>query len=239
MFGDLIRRKIGYGQGAASEVALDAATFSLTTEVPRPTDSRADESLLALLPVAKLIADEWQDLCRIRNISAGGLMAETTVPHEANAAVTVELNSSQHIAGTIVWVRGNTIGIKFGQNVDLREVLANRRPRIGFRPRPARLDIQCTATIQIGSLYHKVEVKDVSLGGLKVYLRDRDIVGKDVTVTVESLRPIKGDVRWHQDNMAGIVFQKPLTFDELAEWLGKRIEVASLRASTQPVARAS
>jgi hypothetical protein len=235
MFGDLIRRKIGYGQSQPSEMALDAATFSLTTDVPRPTDSRADERLLALLPVARLVADEWQDLCRIRNISAGGLMAETTSPHETNVPVTVELNSNQHIAGTIVWVRDTTVGIKFDQNVDLREVLANRRPRIGFRPRPARLDIQCNATVQIGSLYHKVAVKDISLGGIKVHLRERECLGKDVNVTVESLRPIKGTIRWHQDGMAGIVFQRPLTFDELAEWLGKRIEVASLRASTQPI----
>jgi hypothetical protein len=236
MFGDLIRRKIGFGQNQPSEVALDAATFSLTTDVPRPTDSRADERLLALLPVARLVSDEWQDLCRIRNISAGGLMAETTVPHASNVPVTVELNSNQHIAGSIVWVRDTTVGIKFDQNVDLREVLANRRPRIGFRPRPARLDIKCNATIQIGSYYHKVEVRDISLGGIKVRLHERDLVGREVMVTVESLRPIKGAIRWHQDGMAGIVFQRPLTFDELAEWLGKRIEVASLRASTQPLA---
>jgi hypothetical protein len=239
MFGNLIRRKTSSGQAMGSEVALDAAIFSLTTDVPRPTDSRADERLLALLPVAKLIADEWQDLCRIRNISAGGMMAETTTPHEANVGVTVELNSNQHIAGTVVWVRETTLGIKFDQNVDLREVLANRRPRIGFRPRPARLDIKCNATIQIGSFYHQVEVKDISLGGIKVFLRERDCLGKDVSVTVESLRPVKGKIRWHEDNMAGIVFQQPLTFEELSEWLGKRIEVASLRASTQPLSRAS
>ena len=56
-------------------------------------------------------------------------------------------------------------------------------------------------------------------------------------VTVESLRPIKGAIRWHKEGLSGIVFHQPLTFDELAEWLSKRIEVASLRASTQPVAR--
>ena len=82
-------------------------------------------------------------------------------------------------------------------------------------------------------------MRDISLGGLKVYLGDRECLGRDVVVTVESLRPIKGSVRWLSDGFAGIVFNRPLTFEELAEWLGKRIEVASLRASTQPIARAS
>jgi hypothetical protein len=29
------------------------------------------------------------------------------------------------------------------------------------------------------------------------------------------------------------VFKKPLDFEELAEWMGKRLEVASLKASLQ------
>lgn len=237
MFGQLIRRKTSHAPALVPEVALESMIFSLTTDVPRPTDTRADERLLAILPVAKVLADEWQDLCRIRNISAGGLMAETTSYHEAGVPLLVELNSNQRIRGNLVWTRDTIIGIKFDQNIDIREILANRRPRIGFRPRPARLDIQCSATIKIEGLYHQVEVQDISLGGIKVRLRDRECVGKDVLVTVESLRPIKGTIRWYREGMAGIVFQQALTFEEVAEWLGKRIEVASLKASTQPITR--
>jgi len=237
MFGALIRRKNNLAPAQEPEVALDSTTFSLTTDVPRPTENRADERLLALLPVARLIADEWQDLCRIRNISAGGLMAETTTRHDAGVPILIELESGQQIAGSVVWTRDTIVGIKFDQSVDLREILANRRPRIGFRPRPARLDIRCTATVRISGLYHKVEVKDISLGGIKVHLQERECINKDVLVTVESLRPIKGAIRWQNEGLSGIVFHQPLTFDELAEWLSKRIEVASLRASTQPIGR--
>lgn len=237
MFDALIRRR--NARNAAPETALETTLFSLTTDVPRPSDSRADDRLLALLPVAKLVSAEWQDLCRIRNISAGGVMAETTVPHEAGVAVRLELASGAEIASQIIWSRGNSLGIKFDQHVDLREVLANRRPRIGFRPRPARLDISCGGTVLLDGLYHKVEVQNVSLGGLKIFLPLKDCVGRNVLITVESLRAIKGTIRWHKDGMMGIVFHQPLTFEELAEWLSKRIEVASLKASTQPLARAS
>jgi hypothetical protein len=237
MFGSLIRRRARLGAPAISEAALESTLFSLTTDVPRPTENRLDERLVALLPIVKLVSDDWQDLCRIRNISAGGLMAETTRQHKSGDTVIVELQNGQKIGGTLVWTRETAVGVKFDQSVDLREILANRRPRIGFRPRPARLEIRCGATIQIEGLYHKVEVRDISLGGIKVHLHERECVGKDALVTVESLRPIKSKVRWHRDGMAGIVFSKPLTFDELAEWLGKRIEVASLRASTQPISR--
>ena len=58
-------------------------------------------------------------------------------------------------------------------------------------------------------------------------------LGSKVTVVVESLKPIKGEVRWYSERRAGIVFDKPLDFEELAEWVGKRLEVASLKASYQ------
>ena len=50
-------------------------------------------------------------------------------------------------------------------------------------------------------------------------------------MVVESLRPIKGEVRWYSERKAGIVFDQPLDFDELAVWVGPRLELASLKAS--------
>ena len=38
---------------------------------------------------------------------------------------------------------------------------------------------------------------------------------------------------WYSERRAGIVFDKPLDFEELAEWIGKRLELASLKASYQ------
>ena len=69
------------------------------------------------------------------------------------------------------------------------------------------------------------------MGGMKVEPIAEYCVGKQVTIVVESLKPIKGEVRWYSDRRAGIIFDKPLDFDELAEWVGKRLELASLKAS--------
>jgi hypothetical protein len=68
---------------------------------------------------------------------------------------------------------------------------------------------------------------------MKVAPIEEYCVGRAVTVVVESLKPIKGQVRWFSERRAGIVFDKPLEFEELAEWVGKRLEVASLKASLQ------
>jgi PilZ domain len=232
MFGTLIRRKPARA-AEQNQVAFDSTTFTLTTDVPRPTERRDEQRVMPMLRLAKLTSATGEQLIRVRNVSAGGLMAEAGQPVNIGDAVTLEL-SSQRIPSTIVWTRDGTIGVKFDHNLDLGELLAGRKPRHGFRQRPPRLDVQCKASVRIGKLYYTVDVHNISLGGLKVEPIEEYCVGKDVVVVVESLRPIKGHVRWFSDRQAGIVFAKPLGFEELAEWIGKRLELASLKASYRP-----
>jgi hypothetical protein len=149
---------------------------------------------------------------------------------EIGERVEIEL-SSQKIPASAVWIRDEFVGLKFDQDVDLGELLAGRKQRHGFRPRPPRLQIPCKASVRVGKLYYSVDVHDISLGGMKVEPIEEYCVGKKVIVVVESLRPLKGEVRWYADRRAGIVFDHPLDFDELTEWVGKRLELASLKAA--------
>ena len=231
MFTSLIRRKQTRSI-EEEQAAFESTTFSLTTDVPRPVERRADERVVPLLRVAKLICDSGERLARVRNVSAGGILAEIADCPAVGTAVHVEL-SSQKIPSTVIWIREGLVGLKFDHAVDLGELLAGRKPRHGFRPRPPRLEVNCKASVRVGKFYYTVDVHDISLGGMKVEPIEEYCVGKDVTVVVESLRPIKGEVRWYRDRRAGIVFKKPLDFEELAEWMGKRLEVASLKASLQ------
>ena len=230
MFGALIRRKPTAAAASQELLAFDSTTFSLTTAVPRPAERRDEERVMPILRIAKLTAPSGEQLIRIRNVSAGGLMAESGRPLSVGDPVTLEM-SNQRIPSSIVWTRDGTIGVKFDQNLDLGELLAGRKPRHGVRVRPPRLEVQCRASVRIGKLYYKVDVHDISLAGMKVEPIDEYCAGKKVIVVVESLRPVTGEVRWFHDRRAGIVFDKPLTFDELTEWVGKRLELASLKAS--------
>jgi hypothetical protein len=231
MFASIIRRKRGQSL-ADDQAAFDSTTFSLTTAVPRPAERRADDRLIPLLKVAKLVTDSGERLMRVRNISAGGVMGEVGDPPPVGERLAVEL-SSQKIPSSVIWIREGLVGVKFDQTVDLGELLAGRKPRHGFRPRTPRLNVECKASVRVGKIYYTVDVHDISLGGMKVAPIEEYCVGREVTVVVESLKPIKGEVRWFSERRAGIVFDKPLDFEELAEWVGKRLEVASLKASYQ------
>ena len=231
MFAELIRRKFSGQAFSSSDAAFESTTVSLSTAVPRPAERRADERLSAMLRVGKLTqSDGYEQLIKVKNLSAGGVMALVTRAPAVGEKVHVEL-SSQRIPATVVWTREEMGGFKFDQNVDLGELLAGRKPRHGFRPRPPRLEIPCKASVRVGKTYYTVDVHDISLGGIKVEPIAEYCVGKKVLVVVESLKPVKGEVRWYSDRRAGIVFDEPLDFDELSEWVGKRLELASLKAS--------
>ena len=231
MFGSLIRRNQTRRPLGEDNIAFESTTFTLSTAVPRPSDRRSDERMIAMLRVAKLTdAQGSSQLIRVRNDSAGGLMAEIGHPVNIGDLVEVEL-SSQKIASSVIWTRDGTAGFKFEQNIDLGELLAGRKPRHGFRPRPPRLNVNCKANVKVESNYYTVDVHDISLGGMKVEPIEEYCLGKKVVVVVESLRPVRGEVRWFSDRKAGIVFDQPLKFEELAEWIGKRLEVATLKAN--------
>ena len=231
MFAALIRRKKPDFRTSGPDSAFETTTVSLSTAVPRPLERRDEERVSPHLRNGKIIDSEGaEQLIKVRNMSAGGLMAMVGRLYEVGTQVEIEL-SSQKIPSTVVWTRDDTIGLKFDQDVDLGELLAGRKPRHGFRARPPRLDIPCKASVRIGKTYYGVDVHDISLAGMKVEPIEEYCVGKKVIVVVESLRPVKGEVRWYSDRRAGIVFDKPLEFEQLSEWVGKRLELASLKAS--------
>ena len=229
MFGALIRRKPAPHNGDDLS-AFESTTFSLSTAVPRPAERRNDERVPAALSIIKLITGNGDQLARLRNMSAGGLMAEVGHPLDVGTAVEVDVHG-QKVPSTVVWTREGTVGIKFDQTVDLGELLAGRKPRHGFRPRPPRLEVNCKASLRVGKTYYTCDVHDISLAGLKVEPIEEYCLGKKVVVVVESLRPVQGEVRWFSERKAGIVFDQPLKFEELAEWVGKRLELASLKAA--------
>ena len=231
MFASLIRRRSEVDLDPGVEIEFDSTTVSLSTAVPRPVERRLDDRTSATLRVAKLSDGAgMQQLIKIKNLSAGGLMAIVPNAPEVGQHVDVEL-SSQKIPASVIWTRQGLVGLKFDQNLDLGELLADRKPRHGFRPRPPRLNITCKASVRVGKVYYSVNVHDISLEGMKVEPIEEYCVGKKVIVVVESLRPVKGEVRWYKDRRAGIVFDKSLDFEELSEWVGKRLELASLKAA--------
>lgn len=72
---------------------------------------------------------------RVRNVSAGGLMADGGPAVQRGARVWVQLRKTGWVEGTIAWVQDNRCGIAFREEIDPK--LA--RAPITVRKRPQRI----------------------------------------------------------------------------------------------------
>ena len=201
------------GEGAAGEVP------------ERSGDRRRDVRHLTILRVGTLLVSDQRELCLVRNISAGGLMAIVYSPFEAGQRIAVELRTNQQIPGTVTWTRESTIGVAFDGKVDIAEVLSN--PAMldnGWRPRMPRVPVDRLATLRAGARTYWVSTRDISQGGVKIEAEEPLDIGGETVVTLENFRPIPGVVRWRKDNVVGISFNQVIPFDELGRWLTERAQ---------------
>lgn len=189
---------------------------------PPRQERRADERLITVLRVGKLVARGQQELCLVRNISANGLMAHVRSGHAVGDPIVVELKSDAVLDGQIIWAKGQNIGVRFNRSIDVGDILAHRPDADGRKPRPPRVDVSGRARIKAEGVACRASLRDISQGGVKLALDEMLEVDGDVIVAIEGLEALKGVVRWCRNGQAGISFLKPIPFDVLTQWLYTR-----------------
>lgn len=93
-------------------------------------DSRDSLFLVARLAIAGRPGEQ----VRVRNLSAGGLMAEYAAPVAVGTAVEVDLRGVGIVAGQIAWATDGRIGVAFDLHID---PLLARKP-VGAAKPPLR-----------------------------------------------------------------------------------------------------
>lgn len=204
------------------QVQIEETTFSFSSKAPQPpAERRKDSRFLRILRVGSLIARGKQELCLIRNISAGGLMAQVYSPLDDGERVAVELKTNTQLAGTVIWVQDDgNVGIEFDQPMDVEEMLSTpAQLDNGWVPRMPRVEVDWLATVRVGAKVCWVTVRDISQGGVKFESDQTLQAGQQVVLTIDKFRAVPGVVRWYADGVGGIAFNELVPFNELMKWL--------------------
>ncbi len=198
-------------------------TRSLPTQ-PASQRERRDPRTLTLLLVGRIIGERTDGLCRIRNISPGGLMAEVFARFEVGDEVRIELRNGQMLAGTVRWTRDGGLGLEFAERVkDIRELLSE--PRLGTRQtsgsqiRAPRLPTDCSADVLFDGRHHLGAVANLSQCGARLVTATPLEPDQVLTLAIAGLPPVQAAVRWAKEGEAGLSFLTPLAFATLARWL--------------------
>ena len=88
-----------------------------TAETPASKRTRKRDSLF-LSARLQFHGDDEQHEVRVRNLSAGGLMAELDRTVEAGTAVDLEMRGLGKISGTVAWCTRGRLGIALDRPID-------------------------------------------------------------------------------------------------------------------------
>ena len=203
-----------------NQMDVEDTSFSFSRKAPSPPERRNCTRHLKILRVGTLVTGERRELCLIRNISAGGLMAHVYSPFAIDQEVSVILKSNHLLSGKVAWIRDGNIGIAFDEPIDVEEMLSNASlTENGWLPRMPRVEVDWLATVRVGATITWVTVRDISQGGVK-FESDMPIEpGRQVTLTIERFRSVPGLLRWYENSHGGISFNEPVPFGELMSWL--------------------
>jgi hypothetical protein len=205
-----------------------ATTTPIPLTIITPSDDHRfaprDPRMLTVLLVGRLIGPRGDGLCRIRNISAGGLMAETCAPFTAGDAVRIELRGDHSFSGDVRWAESNRIGIRFDRPIpDIKELLTelratDRGSRIRQEPRSPQLPTDCRVDLRIDGRRYRGTMTDLSQHGARLAADAPLARDQLLTLTIAGLPPLQGVVRWLAEEGVDIAFIEPIGFSMLGAW---------------------
>lgn len=73
---------------------------------------------LFILAELRVDGGDGEHRVKVRNLSAGGMMAEGSVKVVRGERVEVSLRNVGWVAGTVAWVQDNRFGVAFAEDVD-------------------------------------------------------------------------------------------------------------------------
>ena len=208
---------------------VETTNYSLSTEPPACPDRRADERYVSLLRVGALTVDGRRELCLIRNISAGGMMIRPYSPIAVGASVSVELKQGNSVSGLAQWSDRSMVGVVFDEPIDVVALLTTT----GGKPNPRmpRIELNCSALIRHDGDVFRVDVVNISQGGICVKSRDRLDHNADVVVTLSGLHAAAGVVKWRDEDYYGIGFNRVYPVGELMTFLQEQQREEQRRAA--------
>ena len=191
--------------------------------IPRP------DRFITLLMLGRLRRRGGDTICRIRNVSSGGMRIDTGFPLAKGERIAIEARSGVCIEGEVAWTSHLAAGIAFRASADHRAMLASPLGPSGQRlaARSPRFDATASARLQYDGRPMNLRLVDISLGGCRVESDARFASGVDGSLVIPGLPPLACTSRWAAGNRAGMIFHTRLDFATFARWL----ESAELRYS--------
>lgn len=176
-------------------------------------DRRGASRFTLLIRTAKLVADEREFLCVIRDVSSKGLKLRLYNAIPAGVPLILELANGDRFAVTQAWERDGFAGFRFDEAVSLDRLLdAQKGP---YPNRKLRLRRRICGRLFWESESREATVENISQQGAAIECDAFLALDQLVRLDCAQLRPVYAKVRWRRQPSYGLIFEETLAFDDL------------------------
>lgn len=196
------------------KVALGRLPSGVGAAVDAVEERRASPRITVMIRPAKLIADNREFLCVVRDVSESGLKLRLfhTLPEHRH--LTIEFENGERHAIQLVWQAGDLAGCFFVSEVDLvRLIAAHEGP---YPRRQPRMQVAVEAVLCTGGLRTPITMRDISQRGAAIDCPGWLMIDELVRIESEYLPTIHAKVRWRRPPRYGVIFEQTFRLEDLA-----------------------
>ncbi|WP_442044717.1 PilZ domain-containing protein [Novosphingobium sp. YAF33] len=208
-----------------SSSAMPQPAGAVPSSSPVPPRVARGPRVTTILLIGKLASHSGETICRIRNISDNGFMAEVHGAFAVDQKVEATLKAGDVLRGKVRWSLNGRIGVEFDAPVDVAGLLGHVANRIGPEgiARGPRFDVDCGAELLAAHQRHDVRLIDLSQGGARLVAEVQVARDSIVRLTLPGLGEREAAVRWVGEGAYGLSFLEPLPFADFGPWLMNRV----------------
>ena len=184
-------------------------------------ERRRDDRHAVVAQVAKIrLRSGREELCLLRDISAGGLRAEVYIPLRPGDHLDIELRTAHSVGCRIVWANEDTIGVAFDEPIPAAAILAHcafNDPG-GGNLRPPRLKADMRGLLRTDAGTSAVTISNVSQAGLQIVAPAPLKNGTACTIVLPGLAARAATICWWRDGCAGLMLDEAIEYGDFAKW---------------------
>lgn len=205
-------------QDLAKHIPPDAETMDL--------EERRAPRFTLLIRTAKLIVEDRQYLCVVRDISMTGASIKSFHPVPEGKRIALEFPTGDRYPADLVWQKDGEAGFQFHTPIDVEDVIMATGD---YPKRDLRFDVELPLKIEGASYPIPAHLTNVSRQGGMIHCDTVLAIGQPLRIKAAGMPDIEARVRWRKEQHYGLVLDTTFSLANLAALI-ERLHLRNARA---------
>ena len=181
-----------------------------------------------MLRAGKLVGENTEFLCILRDVSATGMRVKLFHPLPPLDRFEIELLGGERYTLLPIWEEGGHAGFRFGEApVEVDALLAAINAQ--GRRRQVRLQVEAPALVHVDGVAFPAHIENISQHGARITCATFLALGQRLRLEGQGVPPRTATVSWRRDGAYGLVLEETFRLEELAQ-LNARLQESRLPA---------